>query len=229
MIAKYVKELESVLSHDRLSRYRKPGADDLSMVIQYLWNVELCESLYQSLGALEVAFRNSVHATLTACKGRPDWYDIPTFLLPREAAQVVDAKNTIVRGHKSVTPGRIVAAVTFGFWVSLLSNAYSSIWTSSNQALVKQAFPLAPVGMQYRGRVFKTMNDIRLLRNRVFHFESIADDADIVNKHDDIIDAIGWLNLAWQLSTQEFDRFLDVHTNGYQRIEQKLKKHLGIP
>jgi hypothetical protein len=229
VVAAYVAELELVLSADRLSRYRKPGADDLSMIVQYLWNVELCETLYQSLGALEMALRNAIHTEFTAVQGQANWFDVPRFLLANESRQVADAKRTIQNAHKPVSPGRVIAGLTFGFWVAVLSRAYSQMWTANNQALVRRAFPHAPVGMLYRPRVHTHMNNVRLLRNRVFHFECVADDPDIVQKHEEVLDAIGWINPTWQLSTRAFDRFPRVYAQGYQRVETKVKAHLGIP
>lgn len=228
-MAAYVAELERVLSADRWSRYRKAGADDLSMVVQYLWNVELCQALYHSLGALEMALRNSIHTALTAVHGRPDWYDVANFLQTRQIRQVSEVKATIANAHKPVTPGRVVAGLTFGFWVALLSKACGTTWTGNNQPLVKQAFPYAPVHMRYRLRIHKHVNNVRLLRNRVFHFECVTANADILAKHADILAAIGWISPIWRASTRAFDRFPVVHARGYQGIELKLKQHLGIP
>lgn len=228
MVAPYVAELQQVLTADRLDRYRPAGGDDLAMAVTYLWNVELCQALYHSMGALEMVTRNSIHAVLTTHHGRSDWYHVPGFLKWRQPDKVADVIEDIRGAGKRVIPGRVVAGLDFGFWTTLLSRGYGPLWSRNNQALIKQAFPLAPVGMQYRGRVFDHINPTRLLRNRVFHDESIWDDPDLVQKQANIIDAIGWISPTLQASVNHFDRFPHVLQNGRAEVEQQVKVHLGI-
>jgi hypothetical protein len=227
VVAAYVAELQRVLSVDRLERYRTSRGDDLAMVVTYQWNIELSQSLYLSLGALETVLRNAIYDTLTAHHGRPDWYDIPNVLFSREFRSITETKDEIKRKRKAVVPGQVVAGLTFGFWVQLLSKGHGQVWHSNNHALIKQAFPNAPIGMQYRGRVHSHMNEIRLLRNRVSHHECISDDPLLVQNHANIINAIGWISPALQASTRHFDRFPFVFNAGPSRIEVRLKQHLG--
>jgi hypothetical protein len=111
MVAAYVAAIERGLSPNRLAPYRPPGGDDLAMVTTYFWNVALCQALYPSLGALEVTMRNGIHDALTAHFGTATWYDRPNLLLPREQAQVVEAKVKIQRAKKPLLPDRVVAAL----------------------------------------------------------------------------------------------------------------------
>jgi len=198
------------------------------MVVAYHWNIELSQALYQSLGTLETVLRNAIHDTLSARHGRPDWYDIPNVLLRREARTITETKEEIKRKRKPVVPGRVVAGLTFGFLIQLLSKGHGQVWNANNHALIKHAFPYAPVRMQYRGRVHSHMNEIRLLRNRVAHHECVSDDPLLVQKHANIITAIGWISPVLRASTQHFDRFPFVFHAGPSRIEAKLKQHLGI-
>lgn len=228
MVAAYIAELERVLSHARLSRYRPAGGDDIAMVVNYLWNSELSETFYHSLGALETALRNSIHATLTGVHRRPDWYATPGFLKPRQSEQVNGVKQRIEEAGKPILPGRVVAGLDFGFWTTLLSGGYGHLWSDNAHALIRQTFPNAPAHMQSRKQVHGRFNTTRLLRNRVFHYECIIDDQALTQKHLDIIDAIGWISPQLQSSVTYFDRFLDVYIHGRQRLEDKLKLHLRL-
>lgn len=131
-VSQYVAALRRALSSDRLDAYRPQEGDDLAMIATYFWNVALCQALYPSLGALEVAMRNGIHDALRARFGRDDWYDIEGVLLPAEVKRVERAKkkirdakrDEIVADHDPATPGRVVASLTFGDWTSLLDAGY---------------------------------------------------------------------------------------------------------
>lgn len=75
MVAQFLVSLQPSISTARLRRYRSPTGDDLETAVNYLWNIQLAESLYCSLGAVEVALRNALHETLTQRFGTPAWYN----------------------------------------------------------------------------------------------------------------------------------------------------------
>lgn len=183
-----------------------------------------------------MALRNAISITLTQAFGRSDWYDDPRFLEKREASSVFSTKFELEHDGKQVLPGRVVSGQTFGFWTSILSKGYKR-WSANNHALIKAAFPHAPIQQQYQTRVHERMNAIRLVRNRIFHYESILDGiilqngtrVPLVQIHADIIEAIGWVNPTFQAATQAFDRFPIVHTSGLTTAESRIKMHLGIP
>ena len=177
----YYRSLERILSPDRISAYDSGFSDDLDTITNYFWNIALCESLYAGPGSLEVAVRNSIHTTLATPFGRPDWFDIPGVLQRREAANIDEAKRKIHRAGKTVVPGRIVAALSFGFWTSLLDALYGNapsgpqLWTSPNSPLLIAAFPHAPgFARGVRRPIFNRLDDARLLRNRVFHYTNAS-------------------------------------------------------
>lgn len=53
----YVFSLWTVLSEDRLRGYGRPGEPCRETLAKYLWNMSVCEALYPSLQALEIALR----------------------------------------------------------------------------------------------------------------------------------------------------------------------------
>jgi hypothetical protein len=252
MIARrYRQRLEHALSSDRLATYAPGKHRDLDTVVNYFWNIALCQALYPSLGTLEVAVRNSIHTTLTDHFGRADWYDIPGLLQSRQARTIRDAKHNIVASRKRVVPGRVVAAVGFGFWTSLLDTLYGNspkgpqIWRSPNSPLLNNAFPNA--SGQARGvrrPIFNRLDDIRLLRNRVSHHERISHGIDlpsrgkvqagatrrvsIVQMHSDILDTIGWVDLVLLGTMRHLDSFDRVYQHGWDDIEREINEYLGL-
>jgi hypothetical protein len=244
ILAGYVADLEAALTADRLAAYRPAGGDDLAMVTTYFWNVALCRELYPCLSALEVSMRNGIHDALTAHTGHADWYDhVP--LLQREHDKLAIAKASILRAHKPLVPGRVVAELDFSFWTSLLSAGAgpagygATLWSPNNAALVRRAFPHLPAPNQNRGFVHRRFNTLRLLRNRVFHYEPVwrgltvqsGQSFALAGLHADIVDAIGWVSprLRATLGDPAFDRFPRALRNGYAAVEADIKQHLGIP
>jgi len=238
MVAAYIAAIERGLSPDRLEASRPQGGDNLAMATTYFWNIALCQSLYASLGTLEVSMRNGIHDALTAYFGNAAWYDTPNLLLTREADQIADVKQKILRARKPLIPPRAVGGLNYGFWTSILDSAYgNTIWTATNPAfLVQQAFPHAPLHYQVRTRAHDRFNTIRTLRNRVSHHEPIwrgvlLPNGRIVpaaNLYADAIDAIGWVDPTLQASHVALDRFPIIHQNGRVMVEWEIKRHLGI-
>src|SRR5262245_9562727 len=164
--------LESVLSKSRLDAYRFDAGDTPRMVLgRYRWNLALSKALYSDLHLLEVAFRNRLHDGLTFHFHVEAWWDLPWSSL-REREKVAAVRRRLRIGQAPMEPDRIVAALDFGFWTSLLSACYDQIiW--NQRGLLQEAFPHMPRRWQNRLLLGKRMNPLRQLRNRVFHHDPI--------------------------------------------------------
>jgi len=234
VVASYAAELRRLYSEDRLARYYRSDGDDLSMIVTYLWNIELCEALYPSLCALELTLRNSIDHVLSTHYRRPNWYDLPNVLQRDEIRARDQTKSKIDSTRKPVIPGRVVAGLNFGFWTAILSSLYGNspkgpqLWTSPVSPLLAQAFPGAPAThQQFRGKLHLRFDELRRFRNRVFHYEAVFDDSLLLQRHARIIECIGWISPSIQTTTLGLDRFIQVHDSGQRRIRRKLKQ-MGI-
>lgn len=227
MVAQLVRDLTPAVSHDRLQAYRPLGGSDLDMVVTYLWNAALGEAMYTSLGAVVVALRNAVHHTLSGFYGSTSWYDLPRVLEPRQHQEATSAKAQIQQHGDRVNSGRVVAELSFGFWSTLLSRRYDRIWRTSNARLLKHAFPHVPRRLRQRVTIHDRYNEIRLLRNRVFHFEPLWNRTDLADRHREVAEAIGWISPRLHDTIALIDRFPDVLVYGRGRIEAVLIAHLG--
>ena len=209
----YYALLRSVLSADRLDVYRQPrDADSLDAVARYLWNEALSEALYPTLAALEVGLRNNLHDELSALYG-PSWFTRPGLLRPSEAQRVTDVLATLGRQRKPLTAGRVVAELTFGFWTSLCDRAYERpLW----QPLWRRRMVLPYLPRRHRTRHYVSahLNGIRLLRNRVFHYEPVWHRRDLAQRHQDILAAIGWVSPVLAETAAPLDRFPAVYAPG---------------
>ncbi len=133
----------------------------------YRWNLQVSEAFLPALSCLEIALRNAVHDQLTAKYHRPDWWAVAP-LNGHDADKVQSVARDIQSRRRGIpAPDDIVAELSFGFWVSLLSRQYDrSLWHSS----LHLAFP------GYRGdrhSLHDKLDSVRRFRNRIMHHEPV--------------------------------------------------------
>ena len=167
--------------------------DEKKAIDHYECNLILSESLYVSLSIFEVTLRNALCRELEEMTGREDWYVTfhTTPGLKNLNKYITEASQHLTSRHEIVTPSKIVAELTLGFWVSLLNSEYErTLW----QAL-RRAFPYMPRQERQRRNVSTPLNLFRRFRNRVFHNESICWNLDRVEEiHEEMLKVIGWMN-----------------------------------
>lgn len=230
VVTQLVADLKLPLASVRLATYRPAGGTEEEMLVNYLWNVALCEALYPCLNALEVSLRNGIHHA-AADRYRTDyWFDVPGVLKLRQPGEIQAARDELTRRNKPHTAGRIIAELRFSFWTSLLSGPYhSAFWMDRKAAILRGAFPACPPKRRIRKDIHARYNDLRFLRNRVFHFEPIWNRPDLVVEHARIKEAIGWISPALRDLVARSDRFPDVYSDARNEIEDDLRDYLGLP
>ncbi len=217
-------DMQKAFSASRITAYTSPADDDeIDSLARYYWNIALCESLYPSLHCLEVVLRNSIHDALTVAKGKPDWYDTAELLRRPEQRMLDHAKGELTRQHKPLEPGRVVAELTFGFWTSLLVRHYDR---SIAIPVIPTAFAFAPARLRVRRFVHPILEDIRFLRNRIFHHEPIWYWRDLPAKHAQILETIKWISPTAQSLIGTIDRFAVVHYAGWRTYRDDIKYKL---
>lgn len=220
---------QRTISQDRLNAYRLPGLDDHHALANYLWNIALSEALYPVLEAFEVSFRNALHIAATAHFNTPWWFNNATILSlqQREQKALTDTisklNSRLPKQGKTLTAGRVVAELSFGFWTGLLNRPYERyLWsfqrggTNLMKAVVPNA-PTAPINYQWRTHLESHVDKIRRLRNRVFHYEPIWNwsSPGLSAQHAEILEAIGWVSADAQRMIQVLDRFPTVYQQGH--------------
>lgn len=184
---------------------RYPG-DEKKALRHYCQNIQLAEALLPSLSIYEVALRNSLIRELERMTGRKDWYAyFSTIPALKDLDNQVDvARQHIVKRGEMVTPDKINGELTMGFWVLLFNAKYERfLWKD-----LRKAFPKMPKAKRQRKYVSAPLNEIRDLRNRVFHNESISWSlVRLEELHDSIIEVCGWINPAMPLWINTVERF----------------------
>jgi hypothetical protein len=190
------------LSLPRLRRYIRAAHGDARAAERlYWWNIEVSAALLGPLHCLELALRNALHSALARHHGRPDWWAVAS-LNERGRKLVDDARRSCGRRLPRTTPDDMVAELSFGFWVSLLSHGSGydrHFWVP----VLHSAFPY------YRGRrdrLYRDLTSLVLLRNRVMHHEPVHH-RHLAADHDTIYRVLGYLSPELAKEAQAMDRF----------------------
>ena len=135
-----IAALEQALSLERFARYLDWAAGDRSRAIAlYTLNAQLSESLYIPMQMLEIALRNRIHTVMSAAL-HEQWYDEPRCQLgSRQAEQLAKAKQDLTNAGRAATPGRIVAALTVGYWTAFFNTDYEDLWRKHLHRIAQRA------------------------------------------------------------------------------------------
>lgn len=164
----------------------------------YTWNTAVSAAFYGPLQGLEIALRNAMHRQLSATYG-PDWYDSPRCGLDTGALnRIAGAKADLEREGYMVDPPHVVAALAFGFWVSLLgrgghrtgagtarANYEMTLWRPA----LHRAFPHI---RKRRADVRRPLDYLRTFRNRIAHHEPIFG-RHLAADYASILEVTGWI------------------------------------
>ena len=188
---------------------RYPGKEKKALR-HYRQNILLAEALLPSLSIYEVALRNALIRELERMAGHKDWY---TYFSTVPALKALDGQVNVARRHiikrgEEVTQDKINGELTMGFWVLLFNAKYERyLWKD-----LRKAFPHMPKSKRQRKYVSAPLNDIRALRNRVFHNESISWSLSRLEAlHRSILDVCSWINPAlplWIKTVERFDKVI---------------------
>ena len=167
------KSLEELFSIKRLEAYDKVGdRDSEGKILRYNFNIELSRAFYPPLHILEVSIRNNLHIAFAEYLKDPTWlmnYKNHSLIHKREQKKIEDALNELSKKKKPIEEGRIIAELNFGFWVNLFDRPYTEVHLRTG----KNQFPNATAPQRNIAKLRTELNQIRFLRNRIFHYEPI--------------------------------------------------------
>ena len=194
------KCLQFHLSTVRWENYKlTPEELDSETWQRYQHNLQLCQGLYASLHLFEISLRNHLQQVLNMVdknwyKGQLSQsspitftYNGKIFKAPkgREHPAQEKLKQVYLKLSKTqtLTEDKIVAELTLGFWVELLSKTYKDVlWRSSadKKDRIKQLFPHLPTTFSNDSEIiiantiiYPQLKAILFLRNRIFHHEPV--------------------------------------------------------
>lgn len=168
--------MEQWLSPERFATYvRQAGNDRVRALDLHEWSAKMSAALLHDFAHLEVGIRNMYDTALMAAvvAGDRHWSNAASAVVLFPDVSGSDRRThrdlEVARkaaGGLHATGGKVLAELTFGFWVYLTSNRRSvSIWTP----YLQQAYPAGSV----RTRIHGGLDELRKARNRVAHHEPI--------------------------------------------------------
>jgi hypothetical protein len=188
--AAQLKQLELILSKERLSSYAKATPEET--IKNYERNTILSEAVYGLLQGVEIAVRNSIHNALSMGLFHSDWYGYISWQKP-ELDALDQARYKLVRRGKALVPGSVIAELPFGFWLQMVARRYEKVlWVP----YVHKAFPNIVTD---RNGLFRRLDEIRELRNRIAHHERILH-FNLPLEYTQAIEVIRWIcpiTAAW--------------------------------
>lgn len=190
--------IRNSLSPARFAPYLARTRGDLAAAIElYWWNVGVSAAFYAPLHCLEMALRNAVHQQMVIEFGRTDWWEVAP-LSGSGLRIVAETQGKLATRGRPYTADDMVTELSFGFWVSFVSNTYDrSLWVPC----LHKAFP------HYRGprrRLHRDLHTMLLFRNRIMHHEPIHH-RHLTADHDTILRLLGYLSpgMAAQLASYD--------------------------
>jgi len=116
---------------------------------------------------------------------------------------------------KAITPGGLVAALTFGYWTAFFGTDYEEIWRRTLHPIARQAS-----GKSLRRKDFASqLTPIRVLRNRIAHHEPILT-WNLPKHYDSMLRLTEWLSPAAAAWCQTHCRFCVVYPSDGICLEQ---------
>jgi len=164
-----ISKIIAIVGRERLTSYLATTASEREALALYRINGELSKHFHEVIGGFEVALRNSISSSLTQRWKRSDWYKCRKLMMAlqeQRRANVKEVRARLKHDRREERPGRIIAGLTFHFWVSLHEKRYRDIvWTP-------HLYKIWPEGTEINA-VHKDLIKIRDLRNRIAHYEPI--------------------------------------------------------
>ena len=199
-------DLERHFSAARLGRYRVArGGDAAKALADYAGNVLLSEAMLPMLNVLEIALRNGIHTRLSAHYGRADWWEawVGHSVFSWQNKEIAQAKAKLVRRCEPQTPDKLLAELTLGFWSSLFNKQFQPVlWKD-----LRLVFARCPKSQRQRHTISTALNQIRDLRNRVFHHEPLLWlTPTLLEQHRVGVEVIHWIDPQLEQWLVQYDR-----------------------
>jgi hypothetical protein len=183
------QEIVQTLTPQRLSKYLLATGHDIECALQlYVLNTQVSGALMIDLHYVEIALRNQFDRELAARFGAT-WFTAPGFLghvgqrMQESVQKALRDASRSQRPHGPLPPGKVIAELTFGFWLQLTDRRFEHVlWTP----VLHKAF--APRKAPKRSAFNHLLEKLRQLRNRVAHHEPVFH-LNLVTAHQQLRDA----------------------------------------
>ena len=172
--------IKKYISSERFKSYK--GIDE------YVENLVFSKKAYIPLSILEISLKNSINDLLTDKLGE-NWLENKDFLTNDSLRKIEEAKKILYKRAEPISKSKIIAELSFGFWVNLFKKPYEMKLRTKDIQKIFTNLPPRNEKMINREVIYKELNHIRNFRNRVFHYEKVIN-KDNYNQIFDEIDEV---------------------------------------
>ena len=229
----FFKSLERSISSSRISTYKSNGHTEIETIADYVLNAKISQNFYFLLQNLEVSLRNAIYDSFKKHYPNSDFfylfennsfnrYKSKKEKHSRECWKMLCGVKYKLKHMQTLSDGKIIAELNFGFWTELLisrDNKYTDMW----RRIFLDVFPNYKIKSSIdkdKISIALKIDDIRNFRNRIFHYEPIYNQSDLIKKHVDIFDILTWLNEDMKILNELFDEFKNIE----EKKEEIIKK-----
>ena len=195
------KSISEILTLKRLGGYQGKNNNTLeSQLHRYNYNISISQEFYPLLHILEISLRNSLHLCWGEILGDQNWlsnHEKHPFLQSRERKKIEDAIDDLRKRERAIEDGRIIAELNLAFWVNLYDRPYLNMHIKS----IKAQFPKATNRQRDIYLIKEKLGEIRVLRNRIFHYEPIWHWNNLSDYANNIKSLLSWINEDLLLKT----------------------------
>jgi hypothetical protein len=177
--------IDKFISSDRFGSYQN--------IEEYSQNLVFSKQSYIPLSVLEVALKNSINELLNEKVG-VNWLEDSEFLTNDSQRKVKEAKNILFRRGEKITRSKIIAELSFGFWVNLFKKPYAKKLRTNDLKKIFLNLPPKNEKLINREILYKELNHIRNFRNRVFHYEKVLNKNDYNSILNEIYEVLKYLD-----------------------------------
>jgi hypothetical protein len=175
-----IHKARALFSTERFNTYEKIaqqyGKDPVEL---YLLNAQVSASFHFPLHICEIMLRNSIDYAISAVLTN-DWHTNLRFqhmLDQYYRGKLIDSINKNANSKGYTPKGKVIAELTLGFWVNLLSNKYAHIWTHNFYSCFinyKVSHPLSTNPVNALNALHNQLKTLNNFRNRIAHYEPIV-------------------------------------------------------
>lgn len=160
---------------------------------EYNENLLFSKKAYVPLSILEISLKNSINNLLTI-QISEKWYEDEEFLTKDSIQKVNEAKTILFKRGDKITKSKIIAELSFGFWVNLFKKPYATKLRTKELKKIFLNMPSKEIKTINREILYQELNHIRNFRNRVFHYEKVLNKDSFNTIFDKIYEILGYLD-----------------------------------
>jgi hypothetical protein len=187
-----IAELPDIFSAPRFATYlAAKNANRVEALQLYKWNLDVSCAFFAPLQVCEVSIRNAISEAIELTY-KSNWpYEKSFEIALPHPHKAYSPRGNILKHRGQPTAGKVIAELKFMFWESMFTKRHDkTIWNHHLRTVLPNMDPDKTV-QELRTEAYKTLESIRLLRNRIAHHEPIFR-RDIQTEYDRIKKVVGW-------------------------------------